>query len=142
MMMNKTINLEFNGYWREVNQGGIPNNSGVYLVYRCVFNQSDQSVTLNKLIYIGEACEVKKRIENHEKKPMWQKKLQLGEQLCFSFASIASPDMERAEAALIFKHRPECNEEYTTSFPFDSTTVNSSGRCYSIETSFTVNRTS
>lgn len=139
--MNKTMNLEFQGYWREVNQGGIPNNSGIYLVYRCVFNQADQTVTLNKLIYIGEAGEVKKRIEDHEKKPVWQKKVQYGEQLCFSFAPITSPDRERVEAALIFKHKPECNEEYTMNFPFDATTVNSSGRCYSIIGSFTVDRT-
>jgi hypothetical protein len=140
--MDKTIALDFQGYWREINQGGIPNNSGIYLVYRCVFNQSGQTVTLNKLIYIGESEEVKDRIENHEKKPIWQKKLQQGEQLCFSFAPITNSDRERAEAALIFKHKPECNEEYTTNFPFDTATINSSGRCDSIIASFTVNKTS
>lgn len=139
--MDKTINLDFQGYWREINQGGIPNNSGIYLVYRCTYDQNDKTVTLNNLIYIGESEKVRERIENHEKKPMWQKKLQQGEQLCFSFAPVVDSDRKRTEAALIFKHKPECNEEYTNDFPFDTTTVNSSGRCHSIIASFTVNRT-
>ncbi len=139
--MDKTISLDFQGYWREINQGGIPNNSGIYLVYRCVYNSSAKTVTLNKLIYIGEAEKVKERIENHEKKTMWRKKLQQGEQPCFSFAPIANPDRERAEAALIFKHKPECNEEYVNNFPFDQTTVSSKGRCEFISPSFTVYRT-
>ena len=30
-MTPKTISLTFEGYWRDVNSGGIPNNSGIYL---------------------------------------------------------------------------------------------------------------
>lgn len=137
--MDKTISLTFAGYWREVNQAGVPANSGIYLVYRCVHN-SDNTVTLNKLIYIGEAEDAKERIEGHDKKEEWRGKLQSGEQLCFSFAPVSSPDRERAEAAMIFRHKPECNEEYTDSFPFDRTTINSTGKCEHIQSSFTVNR--
>jgi hypothetical protein len=45
------------------------------------------------------------------------------------------------EAAYIFKHKPPENEEYIDSFPFDQTTVNSSGITRKLNTSFTVKRT-
>jgi hypothetical protein len=37
--MAKTIPLEFDGCWREENKSGVPNASGIYLVYRGVFNK-------------------------------------------------------------------------------------------------------
>ena len=40
-MVNETIksySLIFNGYWREIDKKGIPSKSGIYLVYRCVYN--------------------------------------------------------------------------------------------------------
>ena len=138
--MAKTINLTFEGYWREVNSASIPNNSGIYLVYCCV--KTDSGISIRKLIYIGESGKVKDRIEEHKKKTeCWNNKLLSGEVLCYSFALIASPDREQAEAALIFKHKPVCNDEYVDNFPYEETTVTSSGKCTDITQSFTVNKT-
>ena len=39
----KTITLKFNGYWREVNKGGVPNQSGIYCVYSCIYNASEKN---------------------------------------------------------------------------------------------------
>ena len=140
--MAKIIELKFDGYWREINSSGIPNNSGIYLVYCCKYNATAKAVSIKKLIYIGESGKVKDRISGHKKKSeCWNGKLQSGEVLCYSFAPIASPDRERAEAALIFKHKPTCNDEYKDNFPFDETTIKSSGRCKFITSSFTVQKT-
>ena len=110
--------------------------------YCCKYNSTEKNISIRKLIYIGESGKVKDRISGHRKKDeCWNGKLQSGEVLCYSFAPIASPDREMAEAALIFKHKPECNDEYVDNFPFDQTTVNSKGRCNSISSSFTVNKT-
>ena len=127
--MAKTISLDFDGYWREVNKGGIPAKSGVYLVYVCRHNEIQGTVSLDKLIYIGEAEDVQDRIANHEKWPEWRKYVPQGSEICFSFAGVTSPDRERAEAALIYHHKPPCNIEYTDSFPFEETTVKSTGQC-------------
>ena len=111
------------------------------MVYRCTHNEQENTVSLKKLLYIGEAEQVRERIEGHEKKKEWKSKLLPGEQLCFSFAPVTNPDRERAEAALIFKHKPECNEEFINDFPYEETTVKSSGKCEFIESSFTVQTT-
>ena len=140
-MMAKTIYLEFRGYWRDVDNQAVPNEAGIYLVYTCTFNREQNTVALRRLIYVGEAAKVRDRIQGHEKRPKWKEYLRPGEELCYSFAPIDAPDRQRAEAALIFHHKPPVNDEYTNSFPFDDTTVSSSGRCAFIAPLFTVRRT-
>ncbi|MCE2506928.1 MAG: GIY-YIG nuclease family protein [Nitrosopumilaceae archaeon] len=134
-----TISLTFDGYWREVYSNSIPNESGIYCVYTCVHNESKGTVSIQKLIYIGESGKVRERISGHERKTnCWKKKLNSGETLCYSFAPADSTNRKRAEAALIFKHKPTCNDEYVNDFPFEQTTVKSSGKTALLSTSFTV----
>jgi hypothetical protein len=97
-------------------------------------------VTLDRLIYIGEAENVNDRIKNHEKWPDWRQYVPKGSVLCFSFADINNIDCERAEAALIYYHKPPCNNEYKDSFPFDETTIKSTGRCALLTSLITVYR--
>ena len=137
-MTTKTISLEFDGYWREPNKGGVPDKSGVYVVYECYYDPQEKTVSLKKIIYMGEAGNVRDRIDGHEKWPEWREQVRAGNQICFSFAPVGNLDRERAEAALIFKHKPPTNTEYVNSFPFDQTTVNSKGKTALLHTSFTV----
>jgi len=140
--MAKTINLDFDGYWREADKSGTPARSGVYAVYVCKYNPPPKdTVTLNKLIYIGEAEDVNDRISNHEKWPEWRKEVPKDSEICFSFAGVTSPDRERAECALIYYHKPKCNDECKDAFPYEETTVNSAGKHEFIESSITVQKT-
>lgn len=139
--MAKTISLEFDGYWREVNKASVPARSGIYLVYVCRYNKLQKKVTLDELTYIGEADDVRDRIENHEKWPKWRQRVPEGSEICFSFAGVTSPDRERAEAALIYYHKPPCNDEYIDSFPFEDTTVQSTGECALLSSSIAVSKT-
>lgn len=143
--MAKTIALDFDGYWREVNKDGIPDKSGIYGVYVCKYNPPKEgkksSVTLKKLIYIGEAEKVKTRIEDHEKWDEWREEVPEGQQICFNFAGVTSPDRERAECALIFYHNPDCNEKCKKEFPYEETTVTSKGEHKFIKTPITVQKT-
>ena len=140
-MAAKTISIEFDGYWRDENKGGLPANSGVYCVYECTYNAAPNQVTLKRLIYIGEAGNVRDRVSNHEKRDKWLKYIGKGNELCFSFGGVGSDDRDRAEAAMIFKHKPPVNDEYKNSFPFDKTTMSLSGKTGLLNTSFTVDRT-
>jgi len=142
--MTKAITLDFTGYWREVNKSGIPNESGVYAVYVCKYNKPEKeggkgTVTLKKLIYFGEAEKVRERIDDHEKWPRWRKEVPENSEICFSFAGVTSPDRERAECALIYYHKPTCNDECKDSFPYDEREENQVKSCsYSIDPSINI----
>lgn len=140
-MAEQTYSLEFDGYWREPAMGSIPDKSGIYCVFSCVHNQAEKTVSLKKLIYIGESGDVKSRLANHEKLNDWKKHVKQGEVLCFSFAPAPSASRVRCEAAMIFKHEPPVNTEYTEAFPHDKTTISITGKTTLLKTNFTIQRT-
>lgn len=135
----KSISLKFDGYWPEKDKNSIPSQSGIYCVYGGTQN-TNGTVTINKLIYIGESQNVNERISDHEKEPTWRKHLAWNEVLIFSTAPILI-DRVRAEAALIYRHKPPVNDEYKYSFPFDDTQMMLSGTTARLETAFTVKST-
>ena len=137
----KTISLAFEGYWLESNKSGVPAQSGIYCVYACTYNQNKDTVTLRELVYVGESENVRNRLANHERLPDWKKRLKAGETLCYSAAAVSGSDRNRAEAAVIFHHKPPCNTEYKYSFPFEFTMIQTSGRNAMLDSSFTVYRT-
>lgn len=136
-MTAKTLLLNYDGYWREPNIDGISDQSGVYSVYVCTYDSSAGTVTIRKLIYIGESQNVRKRIQGHEKWRDWRRYLNKAEELCFNFAPI-STDRVRAEAAMINHHKPPENTEYVNEFPFPQTTMRTSGKNKLLDTNFTV----
>lgn len=132
----------FNGYWRAPNIGGLPTASGIYCAYAGTSNAQAGTVSIRKLLYIGEADNVRDRIAAHERWSDWERQLLWGEELCFNAALIAPAwDRQRAEAAMIHHHKPTCNVEYLHRFPFEETTVLTSGRNVLLESIFTVNPT-
>ena len=138
-MAAKSYSLDYDGYWRAPNISGLPANSGIYCVYACVHNVSVKTVTLRRLLYIGEAENVRNRIANHERWDDWVRELKAGEELCFNAALISpTADRERAEAAMIHHHKPPCNVEYVNAFPFDTTTVGTRGKNANLNEYFTV----
>lgn len=134
----KTITLNFRGYWIEATKGSIPKKSGVYCVYAGTYNHAKGNVSLRELIYVGESEDVRTRLENHERQEDWEKLLRAGETLCYSMAEMVSDDRVRAEAAVIHRHKPPCNREYVSRFPFATTTIKTSGWNYLLKTEFTV----
>jgi len=140
-MAEKTISVKFDGYWRDEKKGVIPEKSGVYCVYECTHNVQGKTISIHKLIYVGESDNVNYRIANHAKYKDWLGHVQKGNELCFSFGGVDSIDRGRAEAAIIYKHKPPENDEYKDSFPFDKTTMSLSGQNSLLNTNFTVYRT-
>ena len=140
-MAEQNFDVNFNGYWRYINRGGTPEKPGVYCVYTSTYNEAEKTVSLRKLLYIGESENVNERLQNHEKESDWKRQLTTGEILSFSVSEVSSIARYRIEAALIFKHKPHVNTEYVNSFPFDKTTINTSGQNTLLNSSFTVYKT-
>lgn len=136
-MTAKSYSLGYQGYWPEVNAKSIPAQSGVYSVYACRYNRAEDTVSIRKLFYIGEAQNVRNRVAGHEKLPIWRLHLAAGEELCFNFSPIVA-DRVRVEAALIHRHKPPENSEYVSIFPYETTTVSTSGRNRFLASHFTV----
>ena len=139
--MKQSFSVKIDGYWREGSISRIPSHSGVYFVYVGRYNASNDTVDLIKLIYIGESGDVKSRISNHEKWNDWQKHVGQGQELCFSTGYVSSTNRVRVEAAYINEHKPVENGEYKYNFPFDDTTVSSSGKTALLSMYFTVYKT-
>ncbi|EMH1189298.1 hypothetical protein DMS87_10535 [Klebsiella variicola] len=139
-MTGKTVDLVFDGYWREPNKGNVPAQSGIYCVYTCtpVTKDGKTTLTIHKLVYIGESADVRLRLASHEKLTKWQKHLKDDQQLCYSFAPIGSEDRVRTEAAMINKHTPPENSEYVGEYPYNKITINNSGRAASLMSTLTV----
>jgi excinuclease UvrABC nuclease subunit len=141
-MPSKSYSLNLEGYWLEKDIGRIPNASGTYCVYSCTYNpQPKDTVSIRLLIYVGGAENVNERIARHEKWTDWRKHLQKGEELCFSFARVEPTERERVEAAMTFNHKPPDNSNYKDRFPFDGTTISTSGHSKLLDKEFTVQKT-
>lgn len=135
--MERSYSLTFDGYY--LASGGLPANSGIYCVYACTHNGPAQTVRIRRLLYIGEAVNVRSRVDGHERRLDWERKLQRGEVLCFSAALIApASDRQRAEAAMIHHHKPLLNVGYMHSFPYDQTTILTGGDNALLSPYFTV----
>ena len=68
------------------------------------------TVTLKRLLYIGQALDVNARISAHDKRPIWDSMLAFGETVCYSVAAVDGRSLDVVEAALVYKLRPPTNE--------------------------------
>ncbi|RQQ28075.1 GIY-YIG nuclease family protein [Burkholderia stagnalis] len=140
-MAAQSYDIEFKGYRLESKKAGIPAGSGIYCVYRGVYNAKADTVSLKELIYIGESADINARVVSHDRLDDWSDRLQAGEILCYSYALVPSADRLRVEAALIHKHTPPLNTEYSNAFPFDETTISVKGdRAAELTKDFVVKR--
>lgn len=121
----KRYDLKFDGYFLDV--ADLPHLSGVYCVYRGVYDVERRFVTLNKLLYVGQAQDIYERHQNHESKLKWESDLSLNEQLCYTYAPIAVSELNRCEAAMIFLNQPKFNQAGKDSFAYMDTYVTVSG---------------
>jgi excinuclease UvrABC nuclease subunit len=138
-MAAKNYLLNFDGYWRDVNKDSLPAQSGIYAVYAATYDGIGKTVSLRRLLYIGESADVRSRVATHERRPDWLRKLSLGEILCYSVVPISpTTDRQRAEAAMINHHKPPCNVEHMNDFPFETTSIRTSGKNALMTVTFTV----
>lgn len=113
--MNK-YDLNFNGYWVEGRISEIPHASGIYLVYRCVYEE--EGVVLKELIYIGQSEDLHERIKSHDKKDLFKSECREGETLCYSVAEVPNDSLNIVENALVFAQKPKLNDKYKDEFEY------------------------
>ncbi|MEI7661266.1 MAG: GIY-YIG nuclease family protein [Bacteroidota bacterium] len=139
-MAEQTFVLHISGYWRDQNRTGLTRAPGLFFVYESRFDEGNQTVDLLRLIYAGEADNVRDRIMDHEKYPAWQGYLAPGNELCYAFAPVEFYYRERVRAAFIINHKPPANAGFEGFFPFDKTTLVCTGRTALIDPVITVRK--
>jgi excinuclease UvrABC nuclease subunit len=132
-----TISLTFDGYW--LDKSKLPEESGIYCVYSCV-PEYGKEIHPVKLIYIGKSIDVEDRLKFHNKWEEFKECLEQGEVLCFSFAPIEGENIKKAEAALIYKHKPIVNIEHKDNPPPypDSIDMILHGKIENLESNFMI----
>lgn len=135
----KRYNINFKGYRRDCNKSTLPKNSGIYIVYRCVYDQGTDKVKLKKIIYIGQAQDLNQRLNNHEKYPEFLSQCGTGEELCYAYADVSLDDLDIVENALIFAQKPPLNSDLVDSFNHESAGFWIEGKCALLKyTDFTI----
>ena len=109
-------------------------------LHTCTHNKEEKTVSIKRLIYIGESEDVNNRISGHEKWDDWESYLNKGEVICVSCAPVSDGNRVRAEAAMIYKHDPPENTEYVGYSPFDKTKITTSGENMHLSSTFVIDR--
>ena len=124
----KEFLLNFEGYWRDCNKNGLPDYPGIYMVYRCQYDEQNNTVNLIDIIYIGQATNIHDRIGTHDKYELFKSKLLVGEELCYSCANVDN-DVDIVENALIFAQKPVLNDQGKNNYNYERANVRVLGDC-------------
>jgi hypothetical protein len=127
-MAEQTLVVDINGYWRDQQRKILVENSGIFFVYEAKYNDTDQTVDLLRIIYIGHDASIGQFLLSSELRQEWLQMIEPGNELCYATAAVDNYYRTRVAAAYIFAHLPPVNKEYTTAFPFDRTTIISTGK--------------
>lgn len=133
--------LKFDGYWLDRQREYLPTFSGIYCVYASTYNSERDTVALNRLLYIGKAENVRQRHQNHEKRDEWLHELNPGEMLSYCATAVSVRSLKVCEAALIFQHKPKCNDIGKDGYHHQKTHVKTSGRNALLQADFTLDST-
>lgn len=135
----KVFKLNYEGYWREKNFPFLPSKPGVYTFMECRYSPLGETVDLVRILYIGQADDLKERINGHEKIALMKRSLKPGNELCLNL-SIVNDERDRIENALIYHHKPPFNEMLKDSFNHDKTSIFNLGNYSLLSQAFTVAR--
>jgi len=125
----ESYNITFKGYRLDENKNTLPTYGGVYLVYCCTYNKEKDTVSLKKLIYIGQAVNLHDRICNHDRYEDFTGQLNEDEKLCYSYAAVPPDDKSIIENGLIYMQKPPLNDDLTGVFNYGDSQFIIDGAC-------------
>ena len=106
------MNLHFED-WHYGQSSSFPESSGIY----CVFSEH-----LGDLIYIGQASNIRERIQNHERWSDFEKH-KTGEQLATTYALLGVSYRDEVEGRLIKNNKPPENKTVPTAYFYGKLTL-------------------
>ena len=125
----KKYNVTFMGYRRDVNAKTLPSSSGIYMVYRCIYNEDENAVDLKELFYIGQAFDLNHEINYHARREEFLAQAKEGEQICYAYARVDKADLDIVENALIFAQKPRLNTNLKNNYNHEAAQFQIEGKC-------------
>lgn len=125
--MKQTFDLNFSGYFGKERLSELPEESGIYAVFRGVQDRRTFKWLSFTLLYIGQASDLRERLTGHEGWSAWERRAGLGSSTVVSYAPLPKTNLDRVEAALIFCNQPMLNSTLKDNFNYHETTVRTSG---------------
>ena len=113
------LNIDFKGYRLDADVRTLSNVSGIYIVYRCLYDSIKNIVDIKELLYIGQTYNLRDNLMNHDKKLRWLKECSEKETLCYAYAEVEKDKLDRVENGLIFMQKPRMNEILTDSYNYE-----------------------
>lgn len=129
----ETYNITFKGYRRDTNAGSLPTYSGVYLIYRCRYNQDTQKVILLELFYIGQSQNLNNEINHHKRRDEFLRQAKENEQICYSYARVEENSLNIVENALIYMQKPRLNEKLKDNYNYEEAEFHIDGACFMLK---------
>jgi hypothetical protein len=116
------------------------NYPGIFFVYEATQNSSENTIDLLNLLYIGEGMNIRERILNHEHTGIWRSLIKNQNLLYFASGIVEHHLLVRAKTAYVFGNNPIGNNGHLMHFPFDSTTLISTGKTAFIRPTITIRK--
>lgn len=137
---NDLLSPKMLGYWADDQLREVPDDPGIYCVFRAARDPESQEMEVQQLLYVGEHRNVRYGLQHHPDKEMWRATLEPGEALWYSMGLCSHVNRERLLAAMIHAHKPRLNgaSEYLDHFPFPETSVHLYGKKDKLLSIFTV----
>ena len=126
-------NITFNGYKLERNVDSLPTNSGIYMIYRCVYNPTTNKVNLKELFYIGKATNIHDEVRYHKRRDEFLAQAKQGEEICYANADVSRVQYDIIENALIYMQEPRLNNDLKDNYHHQNAEFHFSGRCDGLE---------
>jgi len=113
----KSYEVLFRGYRMDIDT--LPEYTGVFIAYRCIFYKKTRTVDLIEILYIGKSRNIRATVKKLHAKFLAEAKA--GESVCYSYAEIKKTKLDIIENALVFAQKPRLNEnnEIKTEYNFD-----------------------
>ncbi len=125
----KQYNITFRGYRRDIDRDMLPTFSGIYLVYCYSEHGAGKEATLNRIIYVGKAFNIRDEICDEKLHKKFERELQDGEELCYSYSSVSPFEKDAVENALAYMQKPVLNGKLKESYNFDNSEFHLEGAC-------------
>lgn len=137
----KKFELDINDACWESVLTSVPESAGIYFAYACYRGTEPNSWFSGPLVYIGEADDLRRRLDEHYASQDNHEGLDARyERIWYTYALFTGgeSDRKRCEAALIYKHKPFQNKLGVQEFNYPATVMTLRGETRGLSPSFTV----